>query len=245
MRRSRPPRVVQAGTMPTWSTPSTDRCSTSPRSALSSPSTSSSDGGAGVDAPPGPLRLDQPPHRARLPSEAGTGRHGRPRGHRGHVRGGHPRREEPYRDDDATTPSKLAGHRGRTTSMPQPCTRYGSATDGWWPGCSRPTRLPRSASGRDVRGRPTTSSSASTDNGPTCCDSSPTSTSLFDNNQAERAIRMVKLQLKISGSWRTLEGARNFCAVRSYVSTLRKHDRNVLEGLRQLFDGQLWLPAPT
>ena len=65
----------------------------------------------------------------------------------------------------------------------------------------------------------------------------------FDNNQAERDIRMVKLQQKISGSWRTLEGARNFCAIRSYVSTLRKHDRNVLAGLRQLFDGQAWLPA--
>ena len=67
----------------------------------------------------------------------------------------------------------------------------------------------------------------------------------FDNNQAERDIRMVKLQQKISGSWRTLDGARNFCAIRSYVSTLRKHDSNVLAGLRQLFEGQPWLPAPT
>ena len=67
----------------------------------------------------------------------------------------------------------------------------------------------------------------------------------FDNNQAERDIRMVKLQQKISGSWRTLEGARNFCAIRSYVSTLRKQDHNVLDGLCQLFDGQPWLPAPT
>jgi transposase len=56
---------------------------------------------------------------------------------------------------------------------------------------------------------------------------------------------MVKLQLKISGSWRTLEGARNLCAFRSHVSTLRKHDRNVLDGLRQLFEGRTWLPAPT
>ena len=65
----------------------------------------------------------------------------------------------------------------------------------------------------------------------------------FDNNQAERDIRMVKLQQKISGSWRTLEGARNFCAIRSYVSTLRKQDHNVLAGLRQLFEGHTWLPA--
>ncbi len=67
----------------------------------------------------------------------------------------------------------------------------------------------------------------------------------FDNNQAERDIRMVKLQQKISGSWRTLEGAKNFCAIRSYVSTLRKQDHDVLAGLRRLFDGQAWLPVPT
>jgi hypothetical protein len=67
----------------------------------------------------------------------------------------------------------------------------------------------------------------------------------FDNNQAERDIRMVKLQQKISGSWRTLAGAKNFCAIRSYVSTMRKHDADILGGLRQLFDGQVWLPAGT
>jgi transposase len=65
----------------------------------------------------------------------------------------------------------------------------------------------------------------------------------FDNNQAERDIRMVKLQQKISGSWRTLTGAKNFCAIRSYVSTMRKHDADILGGLRLLFEGQPWLPA--
>ena len=67
----------------------------------------------------------------------------------------------------------------------------------------------------------------------------------FDNNQAERDIRMVKLQQKISGSWRTLTGAKNFCAIRSYVSTMRKHDADILDGLRQLFEGQVWLPVGT
>jgi transposase len=67
----------------------------------------------------------------------------------------------------------------------------------------------------------------------------------FDNYQAERDIRMVKLQQKISGSWRTLDGTRNFSAIRNYVSTLRKQDRNELGGPRRPFDGQAWLPAPT
>ena len=56
---------------------------------------------------------------------------------------------------------------------------------------------------------------------------------------------MVKLQQKVSGSWRTLEGAKNFCAIRGYISTLRKHDHNALAGLRLLFEGHLWLPGAT
>ncbi|MHB8329664.1 MAG: IS66 family transposase [Acidimicrobiales bacterium] len=67
----------------------------------------------------------------------------------------------------------------------------------------------------------------------------------FDNNQAERDIRMVKLQQKISGSWRTLDGARDFCAIRSYVSTLRKNQSDILGGLRLLFEGHAWLPGGT
>jgi len=67
----------------------------------------------------------------------------------------------------------------------------------------------------------------------------------FTNNQAERDIRLVKLQQKISGSWRTTAGARNFCAIRSYISTLRKNQHDVLGGLRLLFEGQVWLPGTT
>jgi transposase len=67
----------------------------------------------------------------------------------------------------------------------------------------------------------------------------------FTNNQAERDVRMVKLQQKISGTWRSLEGARNYCAIRSYISTMKKHHVDVLAGLRRLFDGHAWLPGAT
>jgi transposase len=66
----------------------------------------------------------------------------------------------------------------------------------------------------------------------------------FDNNQGERDLRMVKLQQKISGCWRTLAGAEAFLALRSYVSTARKQGMNPLAVLRQLFEGHPWLPAP-
>lgn len=66
----------------------------------------------------------------------------------------------------------------------------------------------------------------------------------FDNNQAERDIRMVKLQQKISGCWRTREGARGFLALRSYTSTARKQGQRPLAVLTRLAAGRPWLPAP-
>ena len=65
----------------------------------------------------------------------------------------------------------------------------------------------------------------------------------FDNNQAERDLRKVKLQQKISGCWRTLAGAEAFLVLRSYLATARKHGRNPLTVLGQLFQGQVWLPT--
>jgi transposase/uncharacterized coiled-coil protein SlyX len=66
----------------------------------------------------------------------------------------------------------------------------------------------------------------------------------FDNNQAERDLRMVKLQQKISGCWRTLAGAEAFLALRSYVATARKQGMKPLAVLGQLFEGHPWLPRP-
>ena len=65
----------------------------------------------------------------------------------------------------------------------------------------------------------------------------------FDNNLAERDIRMIKLQQKISGSWRTLAGAETFCELRSYISTVRKNRVHVLTALAQAFNGDPWLPT--
>ena len=66
----------------------------------------------------------------------------------------------------------------------------------------------------------------------------------FDNNLSERDLRIVKLQQKISGCWRTTEGAEHFLAIRSYISTARKQGQRPIDVLTQLAAGRPWLPTP-
>ena len=65
----------------------------------------------------------------------------------------------------------------------------------------------------------------------------------FTNNTAEQAIRMPKVKQKVSGCFRTVLGARNFCTIRSYTDTMHKQGENLLEILAQVFRGHVKRPS--
>lgn len=65
----------------------------------------------------------------------------------------------------------------------------------------------------------------------------------FDNNQAERDLRMIKVQQKISGTFRDATGADAFCRIRGYIATLRKQAHQILTALELTFTGHPPMPC--
>jgi transposase len=64
----------------------------------------------------------------------------------------------------------------------------------------------------------------------------------FTNNLAEQAVRMPKVKQKISGGFRTQNGAETFCTIRSYMATLHKQGHNLFHALTQTFQNVFTIP---
>ena len=67
----------------------------------------------------------------------------------------------------------------------------------------------------------------------------------FDNNLAERDVRMVKVKQKVSDAFRTRTRTRTetFCAIRSYILTVRKHGYNVVDAIYDSLIGNPFIPC--
>ena len=64
----------------------------------------------------------------------------------------------------------------------------------------------------------------------------------FDNNAAERDVRMMKVKQKVSVCFRTVEGAERFASIRGYISTARKNSKNIFEAIKDAFNGDPFIP---
>ncbi len=64
----------------------------------------------------------------------------------------------------------------------------------------------------------------------------------FENNQAERDVRMMKVQQKISGTFRSSHGADMFCRIRGYLSTVKKNKISVIDAIQDVLSGKAFIP---
>jgi transposase/uncharacterized coiled-coil protein SlyX len=64
----------------------------------------------------------------------------------------------------------------------------------------------------------------------------------FENNQAERDVRMMKVQQKISGTFRSNHGADMFCRIRGYISTVKKNKISVIDAIQDALSGKAFIP---
>lgn len=159
------------------------------------------------------------------------------------------------------TRSACTGSRPRSCATPITAGRFprgsGSTATARSPGATSSARVTcarcrrRSRSRRVWPARPR-SSPASRNSGRNCVtgprgthhqDRTRTSANTADGNGSERDLRVIKLRRKVSGCLRSLAGARQFCAIRSYLSTAAKRHGHFFEVLVMLAEGRPWLPT--